>query len=200
MVCLLGLLGISLGEWRAVLAYLGNYLICSDAPQSADLILVLGGNFWGPRVLKGGDLAVQGYAPRVLFSGGFYQGHHEGELAIDFLVQQGYPRRGLEFFGHNAKSTIEEAIALRDELARRGVKRILLVTTSFHSRRAVIVFRLFCPGIQFISVPASDPQYNPDTWWTNAGSRSFFFSEWAKIVGTVTVVYPKYFIGRLRGS
>jgi uncharacterized SAM-binding protein YcdF (DUF218 family) len=60
---------------------------------------------------------------------------------------------------------------LRAELARRGVKRVLLVTASFHSRRSAIVFHLFCPGIQFISVPASDPYYHPDTWWMDASSQ-----------------------------
>jgi uncharacterized SAM-binding protein YcdF (DUF218 family) len=184
-------------EWRAVLSYLGNYLISNDAPQRADLILVLGGNFYGPRVLKGADLLAQGYAPIALFSGPLYQGRPQGDASITFLVRQGYSTRGLESLGNHAESTIEEAQADRAELVRRGAKRVLLVTASFHSRRSAIVFRLFCPGIQFISVPASDPQYHPDTWWTDSSSKRLFFSEWEKIIGTVLVAYPKYRFGRL---
>lgn len=189
-ICLLGFSGIALFEWRACLSGLGNYLILSEAPQSADLILVLGGDFWGPRVLKGGDLGAAAYAPLVLISGGPYQGRPEGELAIAFLAQQGYRTGGMESFAHHAGSTIEEAKALRPELARRGVHRVLLVTSGFHSRRSAIVFHLFCPGIQFISVPAPDPHYRPDGWWLDASSRRIFFSEWAKILGTMLIVFP----------
>jgi len=194
---MVGLSGILLLEWRALLSGLGNYLISSDAPQTADLILVLGGNFYGPRVLKGADLLAQGYAPLALFSGPYYQGRPQGDASIAFLARQGYSTRGLESLGIRAESTIEEAQAVRPELVRRGAKRVLLVTASFHSRRSAIVFRLFCPGIQFISVPAQDPQYHPDTWWKDPSSKKLFFSEWEKILGTLLAVYPKYLFGRL---
>lgn len=189
--------GILLVEWRAVLSFLGNFLVSSDTPRRADLILVLGGNFYGPRVLKGADLVAQGYAPLALFSGPEYQGRPQGDASIRFLAQQGYSTQGLESLGIIAESTIEEALAVRPELIRRGAKRVLLVTASFHSRRSAIVFRLFCPGIHFISVPAADPQYHPDNWWMDASSKTLFYSEWEKIVGTVVVVYPRYVIQRL---
>lgn len=186
-------------RWQATLNCLGAFLVSSQRPQSADLILVLAGDFWGPRAVKGGDLAVQGYAPLALMSGTPYQGRPDGELAIEFLVKRGYPARLFQSFGHNARSTIEEAIALRPELARRRVKRVLLVTTAYHSRRAAIVFRLFCPGIQFITIAAPDT-YHPDGWWKDPPSKILFFSEWRKILGTILVVYPKYCLSKIIGK
>jgi hypothetical protein len=149
--------------------------------------------------LKGADLALQGYAPVALMSGTPYQGRPDGELAIEFLAQKGYPTRLFQSFAHNSRSTIEEAIALRPELARRGVTRVLLVTTAYHSQRAAIVFRLFCPGIQFIAIPAPD-SYRPNSWWRDAESKRLFYSEWRKILGTVLVVYPKYQFKRVVGQ
>jgi uncharacterized SAM-binding protein YcdF (DUF218 family) len=178
--------------WKGVLAFLGNLLVSGASPRSADLILVLGGDFWGPRVLKGADLAVAGYAPLALISGVPYQGRPEGEAAIDFLVARGYPRRLFQSFEHFSRSTIGEALALRPELERRGVHRVLLVTSAYHSRRAGIVFRLFCPGIQFVTIGAPDEHYRPDVWWEDAVSRRLFFSEWGKIFGTILIEYPKY--------
>jgi len=173
----------------------GSFLICSETPQRADLILVIGGDFYGPRVLKGADLAVQGYAPLVLISGPPYQqGRPEGEFAVNFLETKGYPRRLFQVFGHNAGSTIDEAIAVRAELRRRNAHRVLLVTSAYHSRRADIVFRLFCPGIHFISVPAPDNHYDPSRWWSDPSSRRLFFSECEKIVGSVLVMYPRYLL------
>lgn len=174
----------------------GGFLVCSGTPQPADLILVLGGDFYGPRVLKAADLATQGYAPLVLISGPPYKrDRSEAEFAIDFLETKGYPRRLFQAFGHHAGSTIAEAIVVGAELKRRHIHRVILVTASYHSRRADIVFRLFCPGIHFVSVPAPDSRYNPDHWWTDLESRRLFFSECKKIVGTVVIAYPELLIG-----
>lgn len=171
----------------------GEFLVCADTPQPADLVLVIGGDFYGPRILKGADLAMQGYAPIVLVSGPPYQrGRSEAEFGIDFLVAHGYPRRLFQAFGHHARSTIAEAIVVGAELKRREVHRVILVTSSYHSRRADIVFRLFCPGIHFISVPAPDPRYDPQHWWTDLSSRHLFFSECEKIAGSVLILYPSY--------
>ena len=178
--------------WKTVLSYLGDFLVSPQSPQRADIILVLGGDFWGPRVVKAADLAVEGYAPVVLFSGIMYQRRPEGEAAIRFLAERGYRVDSFEYFLHDARSTIDEAIALRGELARRGVKRVLLVTSAYHSRRASIVFRLYCPGIQFIAIGAPDEHYHPDNWWQDASSRKLFVSEWSKILATVLFVYPKH--------
>jgi uncharacterized SAM-binding protein YcdF (DUF218 family) len=186
-------------RWQATFAYLGDFLVCSQTPQSADLILVLAGDFLGPRVVRAADLAVHGYAPLALISGTPYQGRPEGDLAIEFLDKHGYPTRLFQSFGHNARSTIEEARALRPELARRRVKRVLLVTSAFHSRRAYIVFRLFCPGIHFISIPAPDSHYHPEAWWKDPSSKRLFSSEWKKIFGTILVAYPKYLLENIAG-
>ena len=181
-----------------ILTFLGSSLICSQSPESADLILVLGGDFWGPRVSKAAELGQAGFAPRVLISGPPYAGQPEGNLAIEFLVKQGYSRNLFEVFGHNASSTVAEAMALRPELTRRGAKRVILVTSSYHSRRACIVVRLFCPGIRFISVPAPDSHYAADRWWKDQSSRDLFYSEWTKILGSVVIAYPTYRLSHWR--
>jgi uncharacterized SAM-binding protein YcdF (DUF218 family) len=191
---------VALIRWQATLSFLGRYLIYSQPPRRADIILVLAGDFWGPRVLKAAELAKQGYAPLVLISGVPYGSGTEGDYAIPFLVKQGYPARLFESFGHHAHSTIEEAIALRGELARRRVKQVILVTSDFHSRRSAIVFRLFCPGLDFISVPGAEPAVHPDRWWMDDHSRALFYSEWSKILGTILMAYPRDLMRRLLGK
>ncbi|HTS50014.1 MAG TPA: YdcF family protein [Bryobacteraceae bacterium] len=194
----LALAAIALIRWQAVLNWFGNYLVCSDPRQPADLAVVMGGDFWGPRVLTGAQIGAQGLAPLVLISGPPYAGRPEGELAVEFLVKQGYPRSLFAVFAHEQPSTLGEVLALRGELMRRGVKRVIVVTSSFHSRRCVILFRLFCPGIRFLSVPAPDPAYHPNGWWKDASSRQLFFSEWTKIPGSVLIAYAAKWISGWR--
>ena len=183
--------------WRVrILTGIGYSIIDSQTPRRSDLILVLGGDFWGPRVVKGADLAVQGYGPVVLISGPPYDHQPEGELAISFLVSKGYPSALFTTFAHHAHSTIGEALALSPELKSRRVKQVIVVTSAYHSRRAAIVLGLFCPGIRFISVPAADPRYEPERWWRSETGRYVFFSEWSKILGSVMFEYPRHLLFR----
>jgi uncharacterized SAM-binding protein YcdF (DUF218 family) len=191
-ILLLAILGV---RWRSTLSGLGHLLIRSDALEPADLILVLGGDFWGPRVLKAAQLGTAGYAPVVLLSSPPYAGRPEGELTIPFLAERGYAPGLFQVFAHQAASTVAEAIALRGELARRKVKRVILVTSAYHSQRAYLVFRLFCPGIRLLSAPAPDEHYDPENWWQKSSSRDLFYSELTKMLGTVLVAYPRYVLG-----
>src|ERR1700733_6359052 len=92
------LLGIAAIRWQATLTSLGGFLVDCQPPQQAELILVLGGDFLGPRVLTGAELARQRYAPTALLSGPPFLGRPQGELSIDFLVQKGYPRQLFQVF------------------------------------------------------------------------------------------------------
>jgi len=194
----LGLAAIALIRWQATLNWLGNYLVCSDPREPADLAVVMGGDFWGPRVVTAAEIARQGIVPLTLISGPPYAGRPEGELAVEFLVKQGYAENLFAVFAHDEPSTLGEVLALKGELKRRGVKRVIVVTSSYHSRRCAILFRLFCPGIRFLSVPARDGQYRGDGWWRDAGSRNLFFSEWTKILGSVLIAYPAYTVSHWR--
>jgi len=171
---------------------LAKLLLFSQQPERADLILVLGGDFWGPRALRGAELGTRGYANKVMISGPPYQNQPESDLAIHDLVGKGYPRELFASFPITARSTVEEAIAVCPELRRLSVQRVLIVTALYHARRANLVFRLFCPGISFRSVGAADAQFEPQNWWKTERCRKIFFSEWQKIIATVFWKYPEY--------
>jgi uncharacterized SAM-binding protein YcdF (DUF218 family) len=175
-----------------LLTALAKFLMLSQPPEQADLILVLGGDFFGPRAMLGAELGARGYAKKVLISGPPYRDQPESELSIRFLVDKGYKKELFASFPIYGKSTIEEAIALCPELRRLGAARVLIVTTAYHSRRANIVLNLFCPGIRFRSVPAPDDQFQSENWWKTPRYRKIFFSEWEKIIGTVFWEYPRH--------
>ena len=65
------------------MAWMGAWLVHSDEPFPADVVVVLAGDPYGNRILKGADLVKQGFAPKVLVSGpaGLYD-LHECDLAI----------------------------------------------------------------------------------------------------------------------
>jgi len=170
-------------EHETILMKLAQYLVYSEEPAKADVILVLGGDFQGQRVMKGCELAQQGFAPRVWVSGpdGVY-GLREADLAINYAVQNGCPKELLQPFYSQANSTLDEAILFRDRSLAAKFNSYILVTSNFHTRRAAKIFRREIPGVPFKSVGVADKSFDPAAWWQSRASRKVFAMEWLKTV------------------
>jgi uncharacterized SAM-binding protein YcdF (DUF218 family) len=168
-----------------ILGALGGYLVHQDPPQKADAVLVLAGDGWGDRILTAAQLVRDGYAPKVLVSGpdGAY-GLHESDLAIPFAVKHGYPQSYFVAAVHTGRSTRAEAVELMPEIRREGIRRMLLVTSNFHTRRAGRIFREVAPDLTILVVGAPDRNYTPDGWWHNREGQKTFVTEWEKTIAS----------------
>ena len=169
------------------LPVLGWALVRNDGPAKADLALVLGGDPWGVRIAKAGELARQGFVPAVLVSGppGYYD-EHECDPEIDWAVRHGYPRSYFVPIPNNARSTEQEAEILLPEFRRRNVHSILIVTTDYHSRRALRIFRAvqhrLGTTIEMRVIPCDDREFHPGSWWQSRQGQKITFMEWSKTV------------------
>ena len=76
-----------------------DLLVEADPPAKAGIAVVLSGDGYGDRILKGGDLVRDGFVPIALVTGptGYYE-IPECDSAIDFAVQHGYPASYFEHF------------------------------------------------------------------------------------------------------
>ncbi|MBM3813736.1 MAG: YdcF family protein [Acidimicrobiia bacterium] len=182
LLALLILAAISHPIW---LAAIGGFLVKADPPERADLVIVLAGDWSGNRILKAGELVKQGLAPVALIDGPRHHfGLREYELAIPFAVRNGYPERYFEGFPVDANSTREEAALLNTELRRRGVKKVLVVTSNYHTRRSGILFREIIRGCEFRIVAAPDKHFRPGDWWLRREAQKTVFHEWVKLLTT----------------
>lgn len=165
-----------------VLAALGGFLVRADAPAKADAIVVLGGDYTGRRILKACELIRSGYAPVAIVSGppGFYD-RHEDEFAIDWVVKKGCPVEWFSGFRHQATSTRREAHVFREELARRGIRSYLLVTSDYHTRRAGGMFREIVP-LPITVIAAPSDHFTPDGWWRDRDGRKIWLMELTKVI------------------
>ena len=187
---LLAVLAVVLGvSYRLWLPLIGRALVHDDGPAAADIAVVLGGDNWGHRIETAGMLVRRGLVPTVLVSGppGFY-GEHETDLAIPFAVRKGFPEKWFVAFPNDALSTREEAGALLAELRRRGVHRVLIVTSDFHSARARRIFlateKAMGGGPELRMVAAPDQFFHADSWWRGRESQKTAFIEWWKTLAT----------------
>jgi uncharacterized SAM-binding protein YcdF (DUF218 family) len=183
---------------QQVLIRLGQSLVVSDPLERAGLVYVFAGDFWGSRVLLGAQLGSEGWAPRVILSGGRYRDRYASDLSVDFAVAHGYPRRLFLPIRLEARSTVDEAQAMGPIFHRLGAKRIILVTSNFHSRRAAQVFRLFLPEFDFRMEGAADDAFDPEDWWTRPRERHLFFAEYEKMLGSFLVRFHLAGAGWLR--
>lgn len=120
-----------------------------EALAPVDAIVVLGGGLSSPtRVTRypelsaGADRGWQaarcyraGKAPAVLFSG-----VAEGPGMKQFLVDMGVPPAKI-VLENESKNTYENGVFTREKLKEMKARRIILVTSAWHLRRAMLTFR-----------------------------------------------------------
>ena len=181
MLVLVAIVVLGLLFRNTILAALGSYLVKADAPEKADIGLVLAGDGEGNRILTAAKLVRQGYISQVLVSGpsGHY-GYHECDLAIPFAVKAGYPESYFLHLESDARSTQEEAREAIARLRQMGVHKVLLVTSDYHTRRAGKIYRSAAPDLQFVVVSAPDRYFTAGGWWHNRQGEKIAFNEWTK--------------------
>jgi len=182
LLCVI-LAALGLVFYQRILGAVGSYLIQAEPPERADIAVVLAGDGRGSRILKAAELVKDGFVPQALVSGpdgnfGFY----ECDLAIPFAVKAGYPESYFIHFENTARSTVDEARVVVEELRHRGVHSVLVVTSDYHTRRAGRMYRNAAPDLKVTMVAAPDKYFTHDGWWHNREGQKTALYEWLKTV------------------
>lgn len=119
--------------------------------------------------------------PRVVTEVNCHRCAERGEWLAHLGVEPGriavLPRRG--------ENTRDEAHAALEFCRQQGVKRLLVVTSPYHSRRALATFdHVFeGSGIQLGVQPSSGySSAVPERWWSAAYDRWYVRYEWSAVV------------------
>lgn len=156
----------------------GRIWIVDEDPVRSDAIVVLGDdNYNGDRATRAAELLKAGWAPRIVASGRFLRAYASiAELTEHDLKDRGVPVDAIVKVTHRAENTKDEIGVIRGIAAEKHWKKLLIVTSNYHTRRtAFICGRMFPPEIEVRVIAAPDADYNPDTWWeSRLGIRLFF--------------------------
>jgi uncharacterized SAM-binding protein YcdF (DUF218 family) len=168
---------------QQILYGLGAMLVSAGPPQKADLIIVLGGDWHGDRILKAAELVREGYAPKVLVSGSAQvYGRFESDLAIDFAVRKGYARENLIPTNDQNLNTVQEARNDLGQARARGAHRVIVVTSEFHTARSARIFRREAHGLEFVMVAADTPEWHHGEWWKDREGQKIWLAEFEKTI------------------
>jgi uncharacterized SAM-binding protein YcdF (DUF218 family) len=139
----------------AALVFAKSFLCIESGPRRAEVIIVLGGESVD-RANQALELFQRGAAPSIIVSG-----DGDAYVVAQLLVQGGVPSKAIELESRsrNTKQNAEFTVRL---LKKKGIHRAIIVTSWFHSRRALNSFCFFAPEIQFSSLPTRQNQAWPD--------------------------------------
>lgn len=163
--------------------------IVNDPPEKADAVLVLGGGM-DSRPFAAADFYRRGLAPLVLVADTSKSpavklkvAPQDTEVARGILRKLGVPDSAVQSFGNEVTSTREEAAGLRQWLEQHPVKRLIIPTDPFHTRRVRYIFEreLRGTGVQLTVTSISNDRYDPLAWWKSEEATLHFQNEGIKL-------------------
>lgn len=189
---LLAFLGLVAFIIFTITMYLGpDDLIKCDAPEpvgacsSVDAIVAVSGGDTAARADEAIRLYKEGWAPRIIFSGAAADssGPSNAEAMQRRAVKAGVAERNIvieEF----SRTTAENALNTSQFIANGSIKKIILVTSAYHQRRAALEFSAnLGPAVTILNHPVThDKQWNGGWWWTTKSGWWLAIGELVKIV------------------
>jgi uncharacterized SAM-binding protein YcdF (DUF218 family) len=162
-----------------LLRFAANEWIVEDVPAHCDAMIVLSDDdYAADRANRAAQLYRSQAAPIVVASGRMLRPYAGiGELMQHDLVERGVPQTAIIVFKHTAENTREEAEAVRSLVQDRGWKRLLVVTSNYHTRRARYIFSRVLPAAQVYVASAPDTGFDPNNWWEHRYGVKMFFYE-----------------------
>ena len=160
----------------------GGFLVINN-PQSADVIVVLAGET-DRRPALGLDLLSKGLAPRMLLDVSA-DAKVYGQRLVD--ISQQYLRNSPQWQSASVcpihgLSTRDEARDAAQCVHSLGARRVLVVTSDYHTRRSLSTFEHELPGCQISVAAAGDPQQFGSSWWRHRQWAKLNFDEWLRLV------------------
>jgi uncharacterized SAM-binding protein YcdF (DUF218 family) len=160
----------------------GQFWVVDEPAAPSDALIVLGDdNYAADRAFHAAELYREGVAPVVVASGRMLrQNASIADLMEHDLQSFGVPAAAIVKLTHRAGNTREEAVEAARLVQTRGWKRVLVVTSNYHARRARFIFGRVLPSNVSLRVSgARDSEFDPSRWWETRQGQKLFLSELA---------------------
>jgi len=171
---LIGALAVALLAGVAACFFPQRVLTVDSGEVTADALVVLGGGSL-ERPERAVELFKAGAAPLIVCTG-----IGDAEVYASYLTHAGVPAADilLEPDSHSTKENAKYTVAM---LRARHLKSAIIVTTWYHSRRALACFEHYAPDVTFYSRPS---YYGyPKTEWNRPGVSHYIKAEYVKLPG-----------------
>ena len=152
--------------------FLGDQLAVRHDPRVADAIVVFSGDgesgyinqSYQRRTLDAIRYFKAGYAPLIILSSGKIQTFSEVEMIRSLLIDREVPEQAIQILERFPSSTFESVVLVKGILTERSVKSILLITSPYHPRRALWVWRRVMPELLVLAPTVVDTPKDSPQW------------------------------------
>jgi uncharacterized SAM-binding protein YcdF (DUF218 family) len=169
-----GSIGLLLLLAVAAMVFPQPFLCVDSGPVQADVIVILGGGSH-ERPARAAELFKDHAASRIIISG-----WGDCEINRRLLLAAGVPASAIELEAQS-RTTRENAQFTVKLLREEKVTRVIIVTSWYHSRRALACFRHYAPELKFYSRPSYFASARADWPHNRIGGRVRL--EYAKLLG-----------------
>jgi uncharacterized SAM-binding protein YcdF (DUF218 family) len=125
-----------------------RFLCVDSGAVKADVIVVLGGGPHEQRAGRAAELFKENFAPRIIISGA-----GDEQIHRQILIQSGVAAAVIQV-EDKSTTTRENAEFTIKLLHAEKIRSVILVTSWYHSRRALKTFEHYAPEIKFYSCPS----------------------------------------------
>jgi uncharacterized SAM-binding protein YcdF (DUF218 family)/glycosyltransferase involved in cell wall biosynthesis len=139
------------------------------------------GGGYQERVKHAVDFYHEGKAARLIFSSGYAFAFREVEMMKDLAVSLGVAPSAI-ILEAQAASTFQNVAFVRDILRRERWREIMLVSSPYHMRRALLTWRKIAPDVRVISTPVPYSQFYAHGWGADLEQIKGILHEYAAIV------------------
>jgi len=181
--------------------FAGVWLVKEDRLVNADAIVILMGGISSERVLQAADIYSKGLAGKVIIveesmgSSKALQarGAHilsNSEQVLNAFISLGIPADSIILLAGDATSTQIEATMIREYLANKSeVDTLILVSSSFHTRRASMIFRsafrIAGRPVKILCSPNVYTDFDAKKWWKSKEGIQTVLFEYIKIANFI---------------
>lgn len=160
----------------------GFFLSPQDKLEKSDAIVAISGGETAERTKEAVELFKSNYAPVLIFSGAARdEGTSNAEAMKQLAIKAGVPEENI-LVEERAQDTFENARFVREHVASKQIKSIILVTSPYHQRRAALTFNRFLDNVKIINHSSTDSRWRKNGWWKDEWGKKITLSELQKIV------------------
>lgn len=163
----------------------GAFLITGDPLQKADAVVVLGGGD-DLRVHEGVQLVLDGYASWLVLTepGELSPGTGLGSQVFrGVAIASGLSPNAILITEQVSQSTADEAQAILQLMAQKGLHSVIVVTEPYHTQRTRLIFhRAFAGSDYAVRVyPVQGHWYRSDGWFLSVAGWGHTVREYGKL-------------------